>query len=178
MHSAFQERSSFNRISRWPSGFITYLLSFPLYFLLFVIPHNVSVRSIGDCWAYWVHNRCYKSSINEAMKTLHQRKKTLFKAKEMFVDWVPVDVFALSMEKCPFSVSRCDLSGRVGGGGVGGGRGSEDWPACFFGPLISVTGSLGNQRDWFTELKQLGKANRDVHGIDDKPSSIEWKFRS
>lgn len=146
MHSAFQEDSLFDKISKLSSGFISYLLSFPLYYLLFANPHNVSVRSVGDCWTYCVHDtiNCYKFSVNESMKTLHQRKKTLIKAKEMFVGWVPVDVFALSTEKCPFSVSRCDLSGVGGGSGWRGRIGLHPFS-------IWVIGSLSNHRDWFTE---------------------------
>lgn len=87
MNSAFQGGSLFDKISKLSSGFISYLISFPLYYLLFAIPHIVRVRSVVDCWTYCVHDTisCYKLFVNESMKTLHQRKKTLIKAKEMFV---------------------------------------------------------------------------------------------
>lgn len=89
----------------------------------------------------------------------------------MFVGWVPVDVFALSTEKCPFSVSRCDLSG------VGGRKWMEreDWLASFFDhwfEWLEVSVIIGID----LQNKTTGENKQDVHSIDNKSFLTERKF--
>lgn len=172
MHSAFQEDSLFDKISKLSSRFISYLLSFPLYYLLFAIPHNVSVRSVGDCWTYCVHdNSCYRVLCKWVHENIAPKKENINQSQRN-VCWLS-SCWCLCLKHREMSIFSISMWSLWGGGRKW--REREDWPASFLDHgfewlEVSVIIGIGLQNKTTKENKQ------DVHGIDNKSSLTERKF--